>query len=343
MKLFVCEYFTGGGLIGKDLSSNFIREGEMIIKSLLASLSKFQKTNQDIEFFFARDYRLRTKKFKNSCLYTPKKNIWSFWESCIEKSDAFWPIAPETENILERLSQIAIKRKKILIGSLPKAIRQTKNKHLTNKILQRNRLPIIPSRIFKKISPKFLKNLEKRNWILKPIDGAGADEVFILNKATKEIIDVIEKKIRNRMFILQPYLTGQVMSVSAIFAKDDFIPLTCNKLIINPSKGSIHYQKIEVGGAEFLRNEMTRIVKKIHTAFGGLLGYVGIDFIKNRKNLVVLEINPRLTTSYVGLARSINFNPVEIILKQFDKNYQNMREVKKRKLTVKKVMINVSR
>ena len=31
MILFVCEYFTGGGLIGKDLSSNFIREGEMII------------------------------------------------------------------------------------------------------------------------------------------------------------------------------------------------------------------------------------------------------------------------------------------------------------------------
>ena len=134
---------------------------------------------------------------------------------------------------------------------------------------------------------------------------------------------MIEKKIRNRIFITQPYLAGQVMSLSAIFTKDDFIPLTCNKLIINPSQGSVHYQKIEVGGAEFLRNEMTRIAKKIHTAFDGLLGYVGIDFIKSGKNLAVLEINPRLTTSYVGLARSINFNPVEIILKQFDKNYQN--------------------
>jgi len=342
MKLFVCEYFTGGGLIGKGLSSNFIKEGEMIIKSLLASLSKFQKTNQDIEFFFSRDHRLRTKKFKNFCLYTPKKNIWNFWESCIEKSDAFWPIAPETNNILEKLSQIAIKRKKILIGSSPGVIRRTKNKYLTNKILKRNQLPIIPSYIFKKSSPKFLKSLGERNWILKPNDGAGADEAFIINKKTKNMIGVIEKKTKNRMFILQPYLVGKVVSLSVIFIKDHCIPLTCNKLIIDSSKGLINYQKIEVGGAEFLRNKMVRMAKKIHIAFKGLFGYVGIDFIENKKDLVILEINPRLTTSYVGLERSVNVNPVEIILSQFDKNSQNTWEAKKRKLTVKKVVINVS-
>ena len=341
MKLFVCEYFTGGGLIGKELSSNFIKEGELMVQSLLTSLGKFQKINKDIEFLFSRDYRLKVKKFKNHCLYSPRKNIWDFWESCIEKSDAFWPIAPETDDILEKLSAIAVKRKKILIGSSPKTIRKTKDKYLTNKILQRNQLRVIPSYVIKKFSPKLLEKLQKKTWILKPKDGAGADGVFIIKGETNKIKNVLKKKIRNKALILQPYIPGKVVSLSAIFVKNYCIPLTCNKMIVKSNKGQVSYHKIEVGGAEFLRNKMTRIANKIHGTFNGLSGYVGIDFIEDKKNLLILEINPRLTTSYVGLEKSINLNPVQIILGQLYKNFKNTQKNKEIKLTVKKVVIDV--
>ena len=42
--------------------------------------------------------------------------------------------------------------------------------------------------------------------------------------------------------------------------------------------------------------------------FSGLRGYVGVDLILGQKEVFVLEVNPRLTTSYVGLREVAGFN-----------------------------------
>ena len=46
------------------------------------------------------------------------------------------------------------------------------------------------------------------------------------------------------------------------------------------------------------------------------LGYVGVDVIIDKENdkIYVLEINPRLTTSYVGLADALALNPAKLLL-----------------------------
>ncbi|NIV10374.1 MAG: ATP-grasp domain-containing protein, partial [Aliifodinibius sp.] len=40
----------------------------------------------------------------------------------------------------------------------------------------------------------------------------------------------------------------------------------------------------------------------------GLRGYVGVDMVLTNDEPVVVEVNPRLTTSYIGLRKVINFN-----------------------------------
>jgi predicted ATP-grasp superfamily ATP-dependent carboligase len=49
----------------------------------------------------------------------------------------------------------------------------------------------------------------------------------------------------------------------------------------------------------------------------GLWGYFGIDFVfdpANWSETFVIEINPRLTTSYVGLRRLCNVNLMGVLL-----------------------------
>jgi hypothetical protein len=49
--------------------------------------------------------------------------------------------------------------------------------------------------------------------------------------------------------------------------------------------------------------------------FSAFNGYYGIDFIHREKSEnFFIEINPRLTTSYIGLRNVINLNPAKLIL-----------------------------
>ena len=50
-------------------------------------------------------------------------------------------------------------------------------------------------------------------------------------------------------------------------------------------------------------------------AIPGLWGYVGVDLVIGDNGPVVLEVNPRLTTSYIGLSRSIGHNVAELLLR----------------------------
>jgi predicted ATP-grasp superfamily ATP-dependent carboligase len=45
-----------------------------------------------------------------------------------------------------------------------------------------------------------------------------------------------------------------------------------------------------------------------------LWGYAGVDVMRCEQELRVLEVNPRLTTSYAGLRRSLGINPAALVL-----------------------------
>jgi hypothetical protein len=44
------------------------------------------------------------------------------------------------------------------------------------------------------------------------------------------------------------------------------------------------------------------------------VGYVGVDFVLTEKKPVLIELNPRLTTSYVGLRKVVGLNPAKAIV-----------------------------
>jgi len=64
-------------------------------------------------------------------------------------------------------------------------------------------------------------------------------------------------------------------------------------------------------------HEFELFAQKIAAICTDLNGYVGIDVIVDTQNdnqITVVEINPRLTTSYAGLAEATGENPAELIM-----------------------------
>jgi predicted ATP-grasp superfamily ATP-dependent carboligase len=61
-------------------------------------------------------------------------------------------------------------------------------------------------------------------------------------------------------------------------------------------------------------DELARLAARAVAAIPGLWGYVGIDFLLTESGPVVLEVNPRLTTSYAGLHAAIGVNPAQLVL-----------------------------
>ena len=65
------------------------------------------------------------------------------------------------------------------------------------------------------------------------------------------------------------------------------------------------------------RQEHTTGAPQYPAAIPSLRGYVGIDFIQTEEGPMVLEINPRLTTSYCGLRSALGVNVADLVLQLF--------------------------
>jgi predicted ATP-grasp superfamily ATP-dependent carboligase len=90
--------------------------------------------------------------------------------------------------------------------------------------------------------------------------------------------------------------------------------LSCNLQRITRAQDRLHYCGSRVGGAEHRRAAPEPLAAAIAAALPGLWGYVGVDLVDGVDGPMVVDVNPRLTTSYVGLADSLSGNPAGWVL-----------------------------
>ena len=118
---------------------------------------------------------------------------------------------------------------------------------------------------------------------------------------------------RKGRYIIQPHIQGKKTSLSCLF-KEGVGWLLCVNLqqfeIINQQ---YQLSKIIVNHDSNLSVYQV-LVEKIARALPELWGYVGIDLIETQEQVLVLEINPRLTTSFVGIDAALGLNVAENVL-----------------------------
>lgn len=214
-----------------------------------------------------------------------------------DEADYTLVIAPETRGELERLTRLIEETGTRALGSAPEAVAMAADKAALGLWFEKHGIPTPPSRAVEPM--RGLPDDGTFPAVLKPIDGAGSIDTFLINDP-KSLPEDARELARG---LLQPLVRGQPLSAS---------------FLVSPARGArliaIGGQRIETEGGRFAyrggrlpvacsgaSSILTRAVESV----SGLRGFVGVDFIwePGRGQISVLEINPRPTTSCVGLCR----------------------------------------
>lgn len=223
------------------------------------------------------------------------------------ESDGVILIAPESQSILEQLAQLVERVGGQLLSPDSTFIAIASDKHRTAERLRAagvaaprgwslaaGEQPVLP---------------HEGLWIRKPLDGAGSTEVSILSPN-----DVSTVAWPSRV---EAFCEGLPASVAALCGAAQPVLLEpCEQLL--KQDGSFQY----LGGRLPLRSELSerahRLAASALQAMPKTQGYVGIDMVLGSApdGLAdyVIEINPRLTTSYIGLRRAAHENLAAVML-----------------------------
>jgi predicted ATP-grasp superfamily ATP-dependent carboligase len=146
-------------------------------------------------------------------------------------------------------------------------------------------------------------------WLVKPVAGAGCTDSYILTDRQ----DFEQMQSRKGQYVIQPHIQGKKTSLSCLFKEGMGWLLCANLQHFNIINQQYQLSKITVNYDSDL-SAYQDLVDDIAHALPELWGYAGIDLIETPEQLLVLEINPRLTTSFVGIREALGVNVAESIL-----------------------------
>ncbi len=306
MRIFVCEFVTGGGFAGQILPASLALEGKLMFSALVEDLMALP----DVEIVVAQDPRLdlslpgkvQIKRMENA-------DPWCDWQDLILDSDATWPIAPETGGALECLSRGVLDAQRILLGSRPESVAIAASKSASARALAQAGIAVVPC-----YTPDSAPRPPTGGWIVKPDDGAGSEETLFFT----ELEAAIKYMRRVPGHVIQTYVEGRPISLAMLCRDGNCALLSGNEQIIEHADGRLKLAGIKVNALTAERPKLANIAAGITRVLPGLWGYVGVDLIMTKDEITVVDINPRLTTTYVGLRKLLADNIAGSVLRLVD-------------------------
>lgn len=306
MKVLLFEYITGGGLATEPIPRSLAREGGLMLKALIRDLQAIDACH----LLVPHDSRIEPcPKQANLDWFqvSPERPLEAVWKSLLEKADAVWPIAPESRGILQRLCQDVVDSGKILLNSAPEAVALTASKFRSLRHLKACGIDVLPCGRLAEFEDQF-----PGPWVVKPDDGAGCEGSRILKSRTD--LEYWKRQAPNPNDLIQPLIEGEAMSLSMLCKEGDGLLLSCNRQEIERVKDGFFLRGCMVNIALEKRARYEQLAAATARAIPGLFGYVGLDFLLVEGKARVLEVNPRLTTSYAVLSDALERNVAAHVL-----------------------------
>jgi predicted ATP-grasp superfamily ATP-dependent carboligase len=296
VRIFAYEHVTGGGMAGLALPPGLLREADLMITALLDDLRGLPQ----VELLTTRDARLAPVPGIRTIPVRPTDDLRGILATAIDASNAVWPTAPETGGALEQVAIDVVGRGRILLGSRPDAVHIAASKLATARALRAAGIPAVETFAL----PDEIPPLPGR-WVTKPDDGAGADAVLIVPdwRAARDRLAAGDGGI-----VAQPWIDGQAASLSLLSANGGSVLICINRQRTRVTENAVALESIEVNACADPSGELAALGNSIAASIPGLWGYVGVDLILSANGPRVLEVNPRLTTSYCGIGRALEVN-----------------------------------
>jgi predicted ATP-grasp superfamily ATP-dependent carboligase len=300
MRIFLYEFVTGGGfLMGADKGpplAGLLREGAAMITALAADFAAIK----EIDVRIMHDPRTAPPQLPGVTIHrvdSPHQEQATF-ERLASKADWTVVIAPELSNhLLNRCRRVEDLGGRLL-GPAPSVVELASDKQRMAEHLESAGVPVPAGRM---LGPgQRLPRGFAYPAVLKPRLGAGSENVRLV---------VGPGAVVDRPSRLERFCPGLAVSVSFLCGPAGNIALPpCRQRL--RGAGRFTYQ----GGALPLRDahaaRATALATRAIETLPPLVGYLGVDLVLGEdpggRCDRVIEINPRLTTSYVGLRAALD-------------------------------------
>ena len=234
--------------------------------------------------------------------------------------DAVLLIAPECDGVLVSLLKAVQEQTMMQIRSLNLNWRLTEifaDKRATDSWLRQNHIATIPTKTIDHATAETLHSrivsmsdsTSDLYAVLKPRDGAGSDGVQIVPFDRDAFQKFPQQLSDDDQWLLQPFLQGVACSVGFIgggpHGHTTILPPAGQNIVTSGARLSYHGGQIPCEPEIAAR--IAPIAEQLAHALGPFNGYVGADLLvdlsvsaDSEASVRVVEVNPRLCTSYLG-------------------------------------------
>lgn len=321
MDLLVYEHVAGGGFADEKIPTSALSEGYGMLTTLI---SDFKAAGYNVTTLL--DSRLKASsppiEADNIIPISSQEELDKALEKLPRAVDAVYTIAPESNDVLQRLVKTVEMSGGISLNCQVDAIDKASNKMTTYEILKKNGLRV-PDTLTINVheNVKRIRRMTselKFPLVIKPLDGVGCSGLSVVQDENQIVVAVkrIKEESSNQYYIAQRFIQGVAASVSLISTGEEALPITLNKQKVNlaPPNSNSSYNGGIVPLSHLSEREALEAAQMAVKSLRGLRGYVGVDMVLTRNGPVVMEVNPRLTTSYVGLREVVDFNSAQAII-----------------------------
>ncbi|MEM2882998.1 MAG: ATP-grasp domain-containing protein [Nitrososphaerales archaeon] len=318
LRVGIAEYFSGSV---PYLDDELLLEGYAMLKS---TIDDFLATGVSVSTILHQSFRSLSELYSVKVLWSAEGSAFEHNLKLLSQSvDYILLIAPEyiLPTLLEQISSAEF------LNSSPDSIRAVSDKCRFAKRLAEVGLEAPKSACFevdaRASEIKAFCSEIGYPVAVKPAVGAGCEGLSIVEQ--EGVLEAAFKKARQispeGKIVVQKWCKGLAASVSLIVSEDNIIPLSLNRQFIKV--GSPNQASTYLGGVVPLPHQLTKkafeAALKAVNAFKGLKGYVGVDLVLADKPLV-LEVNPRITVSYIGLSRVLEGGVANLMIKMAAKS-----------------------
>lgn len=315
--VLIYEFFAGGGCFGKDVPSGLASEAIGMLWSILVDFRLWGK----VRTLTALDPRfenlvpgLNQKTLPADHVFSATAGYRENFEKLLKSCDAVHIIAPETDGILSFLTEQAESAGLPVLGSSSTATTIAGNKGLCHQIFQNANLPT-PRTLCARFE-SYAGAIAEMEFplVLKPLDGVGSEGVCCIRRIEDldAALETVRKTTARQEFLVQSFAEGSHVSVSVLASGDACLPICVNQQLME-TECPFRYLGSRVPFPTPMASDIMELAGSAVRAIPGLKGYVGVDLVCSRDRVQLIEINPRLTTSYLGLRQVSKTNIVQSI------------------------------
>lgn len=305
MKGFIFEHISGGGMISEPLPDELAAQG---LAMLTCVAEDFVRMGIDVTITLDPRLSIAVEGVQRQ-VAGGATTLEDLVMQCADEADVTMIIAPEFNRLPQRWHQVISPVASNLLNGSLESLAVCSDKLALGELWQKAGVP----------TPPIERLTDATEWkepvVIKPSDGAGCDRTCLCSSQLS-----FSRLTRSKDHLIQRYVNGIHASVLCIVNDDNSIqPLRAGRQIIDFAIEGEPRVMTYLGGEaplpEGLEKRAIKLAVDAIKPVEGLRGFVGVDMVLGEGGQpdYAIEINPRVTMSYVGLRQLCEMNIAECL------------------------------